>query len=158
MVCQFTVQQFSTWILECNFDSWHPKCKCGVLYHWAMNDIIITRLGQCLITRLELQLSLDRLHCLLRYLQVAFLLPQESILICKYDCHKHHSQGGTPWVAWLYLPSSLALCTFKRRVLNYSISSLSQLAPNTIITCSLKSCWTQTLNSAVKTGCTVYGI
>ena len=89
----------------------------------------------------EPQLPLDRWHRLIRYLQVVFLLQQGSILVCKYDGHEQHSIGSTSRARSLDLASSLTLCAVSCRVLNYSISSPPQLAPNAIIkyTIGLKS-------------------
>ena len=65
----------------------------------------------------------------------SFLHHRGSILVCKYDGHKQHSLASTSRTRWLDLPSSLALFAAPCHVLNYSISSPPQLAPNTIITC-----------------------
>ena len=80
-------------------------------------------------------------HHLIQYLQVVFLPPKGSILVCKYNGHEKHSLGSTSQARWLDFPSSLALCAVTCRVLNYSISTPSQLAPNEIMnyTVGLKS-------------------
>ena len=82
----------------------------------------------------ELQLPLDCWHHLMRYLhvQVVFLPPKGSILVCKYDGHEQHSLGSTYRAQWVDFPSSLALCAVACRVLNHSINSPPQLPPNPI--------------------------
>ena len=79
---------------------------------------------------------------------ISILLQQGSILVCKYDGHEQHSIGSTSRARRLDMASSLTLCAVSCRVLNYSISSPPQLAPNAIIICNwLEKCWTHTLSA-----------
>ena len=80
----------------------------------------------------KLQLPLDRWHRLLRYLaQVVFLPPRGS-----WSFVNVMATNNTLLAVHLGnddLSSSLALCAVTCRILNYSISSSPQLAPNTVI-------------------------